>query len=380
MIKSNAQLLITVFFSLAFLTTGCAQQLQSEWPQTDFSKKSINLDEVMSGGPPKDGIPSIDKPGFVSFHKADHWLADVEPVVGVEINGDARAYPLQILTWHEIVNDRFGDIPVSVTYCPLCNAAIAFDGRLRTGEKTLVLDFGTTGRLRKSDLVMYDRQTESWWQQFTGEAIVGELNEKVLTLLSSTLISYKQFKESYPTGKVLSRETGFTRNYGHNPYQGYDDISSSPFLFKDPLDPRLPAMERVINVSFDGVNTLYPLTLVQQEEVIHDKVGNQNVVLFHLSGTASALDKASIADSRDIGSTTVFRPEADGKMLTFKRSGLEFVDDQTGSRWNITGRAIAGPLKGKQLEPVVHGNHFAFAWLAFKPNSVIYGKGKSSSP
>ncbi|MEE9224997.1 MAG: DUF3179 domain-containing protein [Bacteroidota bacterium] len=368
----SGDLLIAAVLTVTCAATGCAQQSLNEWQRTDFTKSSVDLDEIMSGGPPKDGIPPIDKPLFVSFDEADSWLAAVEPVIGLDIDGEARAYPLQILTWHEIVNDIIGDTPVSVTFCPLCNAAIAFDRRVEHDGKTLVLDFGTTGKLRKSDLVMYDRQTESWWQQFTGEAIVGELTGTELTLLAAPLISYKQFKENYPGGKVLSRETGFQRSYGRNPYQGYDDISNNPFLFKDSVDPRLPAMERVINVSFDGQDTIYPLSVIQREGVIHDKVGNQDIVIFHLSGTASALDKASIADSRDVGSTTVFRPEVDGTRLTFKRVGSGFVDDQTGSRWNITGRAIAGPFKGKQLEPVIHGNHFAFAWLAFNPNSIIY--------
>ena len=337
------------------------------------------MEELDSGGPPKDGIPAIDNPRFVGFDEADRWLAPVEPVISLELNGEARAYPLQILMWHEIVNDRFVDMPVTVTFCPLCNAAIAFDRRLEHEGKNLVLDFGTTGKLRKSDLVMYDRQTESWWQQFTGEAIVGELTGSQLTLLSTNLISYKQFKQSYPEGKVLSRETGFTRSYGRNPYQGYDDISHNPFLFKDPVDPRLPAMERVIDVSFDGKDTIYPLSVIQREGVIHDKVGTQDIVIFHLRGTTSALDKASIADSRDVGSTTVFRREVDGTRLTFKRISSEFFDDRTASSWNITGRAIAGPLKGKQLEPVIHGNHFAFVWLAFRPNSVIYGHSTSGN-
>ncbi|MFQ5799057.1 MAG: DUF3179 domain-containing (seleno)protein, partial [Bacteroidota bacterium] len=181
--------------TLTYLTAGCAQQSLNEWQRTDFTKSSVDLDEIMSGGPPKDGIPPIDKPLFVSFDEADSWLAAVEPVIGLDIDGEARAYPLQILTWHEIVNDIIADTPVSVTFCPLCNAAIAFDRRVEHEGKMLVLDFGTTGKLRKSDLVMYDRQTESWWQQFTGEAIVGELTGTELTLLAAPLISYKQFRE-----------------------------------------------------------------------------------------------------------------------------------------------------------------------------------------
>ena len=145
--------------------------LFSTWGwKTNFEKHSVPYEEILSGGPPKDGIPAVDNPKFVSQKEADKWLKNIEPVVVVEHKGEARAYPLQILTWHEIVNDQLNGLPVSVTFCPLCNAAIAFDRRL-DGR---LLDFGTTGKLRNSDLVMYDRQTESWWQQFTGEAIIGD--------------------------------------------------------------------------------------------------------------------------------------------------------------------------------------------------------------
>ena len=140
------------------------------WPDTDFSNRSIDLGEISSGGPPPDGIPAIDSPVFESVAEANTWLGPDWPIMFFENNGVARAYPLAILIHHEIVNDVVGDLPVSLTFCPLCNSTIAFDRRLSDGT---VLDFGTTGNLRNSDLVMYDRQTRSWWQQFTGEAIVG---------------------------------------------------------------------------------------------------------------------------------------------------------------------------------------------------------------
>jgi hypothetical protein len=169
----------------------------SEWEQTDFSRRSVELDEIMSGGPCKDRIPSIDAPEFVPVAEAGD-LSATEPVIGLSINGDARAYPLRILTWHEIVNDVVGGVPVAVTYCPLCNAAIVFE---RTVDGT-VLEFGTTGKLRKSDLVMYDRQTESWWQQFLGEAIVGEMTGKKLRFLPARLEAWERFTARHPDGRV----------------------------------------------------------------------------------------------------------------------------------------------------------------------------------
>ncbi len=170
----------------------------SAWPNTDFSNTSIDLDEVMSGGPPKDGIASIDDPVFVPVAEADD-LAPTEPVLSVEIEGDARAYPLRVLIWHEIVNDVVGGQPVAVTYCPLCNSGVVFD-RVVNGVAT---EFGTTGNLRNSDMVMYDRETESWWQQFLGEALIGEFTGKRLKLLPARLESLSRFKARAPGGKLL---------------------------------------------------------------------------------------------------------------------------------------------------------------------------------
>jgi len=185
----------TLFLSLIFPGQVSARELKNtgEWPKTDFTNSSVDHDEILSGGPPKDGIPSIDDPKFVTATEASEWLADKEPVISLKIGDVIRAYPLQILTWHEIVNDVLGDTAVSVTFCPLCNASIVFNRDL-DGVR---YDFGTTGRLRRSDMVMYDRQTESWWQQFTGEAIIGELNGAVLEQINSNIVSFAAFKEQY---------------------------------------------------------------------------------------------------------------------------------------------------------------------------------------
>ncbi|GIX49794.1 MAG: hypothetical protein KatS3mg131_4005 [Candidatus Tectimicrobiota bacterium] len=336
--------------------------------RTDFSRHTVPLEEIISGGPPRDGIPPIDKPVFVTPAAANGWLRDREPVVAVAHRGEAKAYPLQILIWHEIVNDQIGGDPVAVTFCPLCNSAIAFDRRL----EGMVLDFGTTGRLRHSDLIMWDRQTESWWQQLTGEAIVGTLAGKRLAMLPASIVSYAAFKETYPQGKVLSRDTGFHRDYGRNPYYGYDDIDSTPFLFRGPLDGRLPPMERVVAVSLGGVDKAYPYRLLAEQRVVYDTVGGQRLVVLYSPGTASALDRSEIAASRDVGATGVFVPEIDGRSLTLAAQGPHFVDRETGSTWNVMGKALAGPLAGRQLPPVLHGDHFAFAWLAFKPQTQIY--------
>ncbi len=343
-------------------------QFGSEWPDTDKTKTTVDLSEIMSGGPPKDGIPAIDDPKFVDQDAAAKWLDPREPVISLQIEGAARAYPLQILMWHEIVNDELGGVPVSVTFCPLCNASIVFDRRF----EQRVLDFGTTGRLRKSDMVMYDRQTESWWQQFTGEGIVGELAGKRLSQLPAQVIAFETFRESYPDGQVLSKETGFPRRYGANPYRGYDSIDDQPFLFTDPVDERLPVMEYVLNVSYGDQHKLYPLSRLEDNPIVNDTVADNPVVIFSIDGMLSALDAADIADSRTIAQAAAFERTVDGKELNFEINDGRIVDLETGSEWNITGRAISGELAGTDLAATQGGVHFAFAWLAFRPDSEIY--------
>ena len=198
-----------------------------EFPKTDFEKRIVDLSEIMSGGPPRDGIPAVDEPRYTSTEDAGEWLDPDEPVIAVVIGGEARAYPLQILIWHEIANDSLGGTPIAVTFCPLCNSAIVFDRRL-DGE---VLDFGTTGRLRLSDLVMYDRQTETWWQQLTGTGLIGEHAGRELVRLPAAIVSWHDFRTAFPDATVLSRATGHSRPYGSNPYAGYDS-STQPFLLR----------------------------------------------------------------------------------------------------------------------------------------------------
>lgn len=342
--------------------------LKREWPRTDFSRATVPLSEIQTGGPPKDGIPAIDRPRFEAFAVADRWLHPREPVIFLEIAGDARAYPLQILIYHEIVNDQVGGRPVAVTFCPLCNASIVFDRRV----KDRLLDFGTTGRLRKSDLVMYDRQTESWWQQFTGAAIVGHYAGTVLKQIPSGIVSYEDFKRAHPRGRVLSRATGFNRPYGINPYRGYDRIDEIPFFFAETPDPRLPAMERVLNVSVGDRHRLYPLTELAKTPVVNDTLAGEPFVVFSSGGMLSVLDEGIITSSRTILAAAAYSRRVDGRVLTFEVAGDGFTDRETSSRWNLLGQAVGGPLQGTRLELMSGGVHFAFAWLAFNPDSEIY--------
>ncbi len=340
----------------------------AEWPKTNFDNKIVEFSEIMSGGPPKDGIPAVDDPKFVRHGDASGWLDDREPVIVVQIGKQARAYPLQILMYHEIVNDTLGGVPISVTFCPLCNASIVFDRRV-DGE---VLDFGTTGRLRKSDLVMYDRQTETWWQQFTGRGIIGDYAGTVLQMVSARIVAYEDFRSAYPASDVLSRDTGFHRPYGNNPYRGYDRIGQQPFLFRDPVDSRLPAMERVINVSVDGLHRLYPFSVFKTEPVINDTINTVPMVVFSRDGTLSVLDDGTIADSRSIPSAAAYDRRHGDDVLTFDAEDGRVFDLETGSEWDMFGRAVDGELKGESLDAMDDGVHFAFAWLAFNPDSEVY--------
>lgn len=283
----------------------------AEWPDTDFAKASVPFGEIRSGGPSKDGIPAIDHPQFQPIASTAN-IVGTEPVIVVSLGGETKVYPLRILTWHEIVNDRIGGIPVAVTYCPLCNAGIVFDARLGEAELT----FGTTGKLRNSDLVMYDRQTESWWQQFSGQAIVGQLTGHELTMLPSRMEAFALVKAREPNAQVLVAESTFSRPYGSNPYVGYD-TSVRPFLYAGELPPDINPMTRVVVV--DGQAWALPLLKQRQRIEVDD------LVLSWAAGQNSALDSRFIHKGRDVGNVTVQRKTDSGLRDTVHHVTFAFV-------------------------------------------------------
>ncbi len=343
---------------------------RAEFPKTDFSRHSVPLSEILAGGPPRDGIPAIDRPRFIAIPEAEPWLEDPEPVLVVQVGEDVRAYPIQILIWHEIVNDTVGGKPLVITYCPLCNTGIAFE---RTVDGR-VLDFGTTGRLRYSNLIMYDRQTESWWQQATGEAIVGTYAGTRLTFYPARMMAWAQFREAYPQGRVLSRETGYVRDYGRNPYIGYDR-ATEPFLYQGPrIKEALPLMARVYTIATKAEAVAYPYEVVRAMGVVHDQVAGRPVVLFWVSGVASPLDAARIDQGREVGTVLAYWRTVDDRVLTFQERNGAVLDRETGTRWNVlTGQALEGSLQGQALAPVAEGvHHFWFSWYAFRPDTRIY--------
>ena len=293
-----------------------------EWPQTDFESAVVELDEIRDGGPPKDGIPAIDDPRFQPVAEI-HDLADAEPVISLTVSGKSRAYPLRILTWHEIVNDVIAGVPVAVTYCPLCNAAIVFDRRLNGP----VLDFGTTGKLRHSDLVMYDRQTESWWQQYSGEAIVGRYAGRALEMLPARLEPWADFRARSPDALVLVPEDPDARPYGANPYVGYDS-AAMPFLYDGEVPSGIAPLARVVVVDEEA----WSLELLRKA----GRMEAGDLVLSWRPGQASALDAPRIADGRDVGSVIVQR----------RRDG--------------------------RLEDVVHHVTFACVFHAFEPEGTLH--------
>jgi hypothetical protein len=279
---------------------------------TDFSRHTVRLDEFLSGGPGKDGIPAIDEPTFVSVQDAEAELEGREPIVAVEVDGIVRGYPIRVLIWHEIVNDTIGDVPVSVTFCPLCNTAIAFDRRL--GEQ--LLDFGTTGNLRNSDLVMFDRQTETWWQQFGGEGIIGELAGELLTQVPAAVVAWEDFAAQNPDAEVLSQNTGFSRPYGRNPYVGYDSIDQPPFFPVENLeDNRLPPKERVVLLDRPSGTVAVAFSALAAAGTIEVEVDGELLTVEFVPGVSTALGAESIPDGEDRGSARV--TDENGSLVAF---------------------------------------------------------------
>ncbi len=296
----------TLIFTLSLLGIMVApafsevpQTLKKDWPDTDFTQSSIELSSILSGGPPKDGIPSIDQPTFIPVSDSD--LSESEPVIGLVVNKVARAYPLRILTWHEIVNDEIGGVPVIVTYCPLCNSAVVYDRRFKGAKGAPT--FGTSGLLRNSNLVMYDRGSQTWWQQFTGDAIVGRFNQTKLKTLPSRLESFANFKKRFPKGAVLIPNDPAARPYGRNPYAGYD-TAVKPFLYRGDLPKNIPPMSRVVVVG----DTAYELRFIREQEVLTDG----DVRLTYEGDHASALDAGRIVDSRPVPGVSVRKRNAQG--------------------------------------------------------------------
>jgi hypothetical protein len=297
------------------------EEWRQEWPHTDFSRHNVAYDEIFSGGPPKDGIPAIDQPSFVPATAARD-IGPHEPVISVHIGGEARAYPLRILIWHEIVNDTIGGTPIAVTWCPLCNASVVFDRRV-AGP---ILSFGT-GKLRNSDLVMYDRESEGWWQHFTDECVVGALVGAQLKYVPARVESIERFRARYPSGSVLLPPGLGARRYGINPYTGYDR-AERPFLYHGPLPEGVAPLARVVSVG----NEAWTLDMLK----VRRRIEAGDLVITWEPGQRSPLDTDAIGAGQDIGNVVVQRRTSQG------------------------------------LEETVYDVSFAFAFHAFHPQAPIH--------
>ena len=273
-----------------------ADTATGEFPLTDFSVRSIALEEIVYDGNTRDSIPPVGTPTFVPIAEAQ-GIGDLEPVISIGIDGDFRAYPLRILLWHEIVNDEVGGVPVLVTYCPLCNSGIVFDRRVG-GD---VLEFGNTGRIRFHDMVMYDKGTESWWQQYTGEAVIGELTGTCMQPLPARLESVARFRARAPDGQLLVPEDVAARPYGQSPFRQMEQIP--PAIARDYFPYAVPDgvnhLERVVVVDGEGWTTslLRDSGTLEVDDLVFEWIAGQN----------SIHDAAMIADGRDIGNVTVQR-------------------------------------------------------------------------
>ncbi len=378
---------VILFVSTAFTSLASAQDdfdaFDDLW-ETDFSQASVSADEILFGGPPPDGIPPYYPEGYIypenaprnggqpprfyarytDFATTNEYLPDEQQVIAVEVNGDARAYPLLLLNNHEIVNTEIGGVPVAVTFCPLCNASIVYE---RTVDDR-VLHFGVTGLLRNSDLIMWDHETQSWWQQFTGEAIVGTYTGTKLVNVPSVVVSWDDFKTEHPDGKVLENQTNSRADVVS--YAGYD-AEGNAFLYDGEVDDRLFTTERVLGYFGAEGAIAYPFERLAEAGIVNDRIGGEPVVIFWQPGAVSLF-----TNTLETGSAAMYSAVLeDGTALTFVSQNNIIQDEQTGSTWNVFGRAVEGELKDTRLELKLSYPHFWFAWAAFRPDTLIWESG-----
>lgn len=363
-------LMIACGFIIGGIIAVLSWRVSSEGWRTNFEEYSVDPEAFTDGGVGRDfRIVPIDNPRFVTITEASVWLDKRTPVIAVLLYQEARAYPLTLLVRHEIVNDEIGDMPIAVTYCPLCNSPIVYE-RLVDDN---ILRFGISGNLYGNNFVMYDDLTESWWHQFTGEAIVGDFTGTTLTIVQSQVVGFASFAEHYPDGMVLagdSNSSSAKRAYTMNPYLHYDE-SSSPLMNNGEYDRRLDPLERVLATVINDTPIAYSFTYLKAKGVVNDVVSEYPIVALWQPGVASALDGMTIEDSRDVGQAVLFGRELDGHILTFRYVDGRIFDNETNSEWNIFGEAIEGELKGKQLPHLTCFSYFWFAWSESYPNTLL---------
>jgi uncharacterized protein DUF3179 len=307
----------------------------------------------------RDAIPPIHKPTYQPAAEAT-WLHDQDLVIGYAAADGAWAYPVRILNYHEIVNAVLGGEPVLISYCPLCSSGIVYDRRL----DDRVLTFGNTSALYESDLVMLDYQTGSYWWQVAGQAIVGPLTGQALAVLPSLATTWREWQRLHPSTLVLSQNTGYTRRYDGDPFLGYmEAVDRGGFAFpvsEAAKDHRLKPAARVLAVRVGDDARAYPLAALGRTAVM-DTLGGRSIVVFiDAAGPTGAAYETTVA----------------GTSLRFEARTGALADTQTGSEWDLAGRAIAGPLKDVQLAAVPARTSWWFAIVAAEPGITIYQSGE----
>ena len=338
---------------------------QDTW-RTDFSRVAADLSDAVVVAEGRGPIPVIREPRHETIVQADEWLSHNEPVLAASAGGEARAYPLRLLLWHEAVNDWLGGSPLLVTYCPRCNSAAVFERTIGT----LTPEFGAASVLRSENRLLFDEATESWWQQASGESIAGGFAGLRLRPATSALISWDDFKQAYPDGTVLSRSSGFDLDYNFNPYFNVDFSQPPPSAGE--VDPRLPPRARVVGLLSNGDALAVSFSALDLSPTANVTVGGAPAVVFWQRGTLSPLSSANVARGRDVGAAVAFDARLDNQTLMFRGERGAFVDEQTGSTWSITGEALSGPLAGSRLSIFSHVNSFWSCWSAFQPGTAVY--------
>lgn len=382
--KSNTLMNKTTLISFAFILPAFTfgqiknpKNLTYEWT-TDTSKHIVDLSELTLTTS-KDALPTLDFPKFILKSDENFNFYEYEPVIAVSYNGESKAYPLSLLTMYELSNDSIGGEQAMVTFCPMCNAAMVFNRKVKKDGQQYLLNFGISGLLMHNDMIMYDKQTNTWWEQLMGEAIVGELAGVELKMMRALIISVKDYFDRYPEGKILSPEgiKIIDKTTGHRPFHHLNHENStidSAYFLPEKVDSRLPPLERVLDIHTEGHTIIYPFSSLAKKEVLNEVYDNMYFTIFYHSDMVSVLDEDTLSKSRKIGSATAFRSYLNGMNYTFKKKDNYFVDDQTHSVWDITGYCREGTLREKQLMILPHSNHFAFAYLAFFPDAIIYGQ------
>ncbi len=371
--KRNLTLLIC-FLSLLTVQFSCSTDDDNPTPVTNHNPGNNNsgtnqpsnevtwlipTNEIYDGGVGKDGIPSIDDPNFVPASTA-HFVEDDDLVVGIKFGNQIKAYPHFILDWHEIVNDELMDLKLALTYCPLTGTAIGWN-RTIEGEETT---FGVSGFLHNSNLMPYDRETNSLWSQMRLDCINGERIRTVIETVQIVETTWETWRTMFPDSEVLSTDTGYGRDYSSYPYGNYKE-SSAIFFPVNSESSRLHNKMRALGVLVENAIKIYPIDRFATDEprVINDQLHGKNIVV--------------IGHEKD-NFMVAFDKVLDGKLLEFspidglKDGGLIMEDDE-GNQWNIFGEAVAGPREGQMLNQVTHYIGFWFAWEAFFPDSPVFG-------